>query len=205
MLLQVGRAHGQHRLWAAAALLLAGLGVLAAGCGGGAKKPSVASIGPTTAATTTTGGGSSGGPGKPNTAAFVKFAHCMQAHGVQVNIQTSNGGKGIGIRVGGPGSSGPSPAQMQKAQQACQKLLPGGGPKAATPAQQAEQRKNLLKLAQCMRKHGYPNFPDPDSQGGLDLNGSNIDPRSSQFQTAMQACSPGGKGFFRISSGGPKP
>lgn len=186
-------------------MLLAGLGVAAAGCGGGPKKPSVASLGPTTAATTTTttGGGSSGGPPKPNTAALVRFQHCMQAHGVPVSIQA--GGRGISIRVGGPGSAGPGASQMQKAQQACQKLLPGGGPKAATPAQQAEQRQNLLKLAQCMRKHGYPNFPDPDSQGGLDLNSSNIDPRSSQFQTAMQACAPGGKGgFVRISAGGPK-
>jgi hypothetical protein len=203
LLLHVARALGQHRL--AAALLLAGLGVLAAGCGGGGKKPSVASLGPTTAATTTTGGGSSGGPARSNTAALVKFQHCMQAHGVQVNVQTGNGGKNISIGVGGPGSAGPSPALMQKAQEACQKLLPGGGPKPATPAQQAEQRQNMLKLAQCMRKHGFPNFPDPDSQGGLDLNASNIDPGSSRFQTAMQACSPGGKGFVRISTPVPKP
>ena len=96
------------------------------------------------------------------------------------------------------------PAQLQRAQEACQKYLPGGGPQALTPAQKAQMRQSELQIAQCMRKHGYPNFPDPDSQGVLDL--PNIDPSSSQFQTAMQACRPsGGKGNIgiRIRAGGP--
>ena len=43
-----------------------------------------------------------------------------------------------------------------------------------------------------MRTHGYPSFPDPDSQGAFDFNGSSsIDPNSSQFQAAMSACRPG--------------
>jgi hypothetical protein len=41
----------------------------------------------------------------------------------------------------------------------------------------------------CMRKHGVPNFPDPDSKGGLTLNGSTgLDPSSPQFRAAQQAC-----------------
>jgi hypothetical protein len=43
-----------------------------------------------------------------------------------------------------------------------------------------------------MRKHGYPNFPDPDSQGTFDFTGaSSVDLSSPQFQSAMSACRPG--------------
>src|SRR5262249_60439694 len=41
----------------------------------------------------------------------------------------------------------------------------------------------------CMRRHGVPNFPDPDSQGRLLFNsGSGINPRSPQFRAAQRAC-----------------
>jgi hypothetical protein len=45
-----------------------------------------------------------------------------------------------------------------------------------------------LQLADCMRAHGVPNFPDPGSDGSLDIGGSGIDPQSSAFQRAHQAC-----------------
>lgn len=40
----------------------------------------------------------------------------------------------------------------------------GGGSPAATTAVSANYQK-ALTYAQCMRSHGMPNFPDPDSQG----------------------------------------
>jgi hypothetical protein len=50
--------------------------------------------------------------------------------------------------------------------------------------------------AECMRKHGVPNFPDPDSQGrfkifsGRGRNGqkTGVDVNSPQFREAQQAC-----------------
>ena len=43
-----------------------------------------------------------------------------------------------------------------------------------------------------MRTHGYPGFPDPNSQGAFDFGGaSGVDPNSAQFQAAMTACHPG--------------
>jgi hypothetical protein len=55
-----------------------------------------------------------------------------------------------------------------------------------------------LKLARCMRAHGVPNFPDPSSAGGINIQqGSGIDPQSPAFQAAQQACRkviPGGAG-----------
>jgi hypothetical protein len=126
----------------------------------------------------------------------------MQQHGIQA--QLGQGGHGISISGADPSSS-----QMQRAQTACSKLLPGGGPKALTPAQQAQMIRQLVELASCMRKHGFPNFPDPDGQGGFDLSqASGIDPGSPKFQQAMTTCQPGGNGHLRIGirvSGGPGP
>jgi hypothetical protein len=50
--------------------------------------------------------------------------------------------------------------------------------------------KNIAQFASCMRTHGVPNFPDPDSHGDLSITpSSGIDPSSPQFQSAQRACS----------------
>ena len=48
-----------------------------------------------------------------------------------------------------------------------------------------------LAYAQCMRAHGVPDFPDPNSQGGFALQGgpnSDLGPNSSAFQQANEDC-----------------
>jgi len=46
----------------------------------------------------------------------------------------------------------------------------------------------------CMRSHGVPNFPDPNSQGGISIKassgsgGSGIDPNSPQYLAAQKDC-----------------
>jgi hypothetical protein len=90
----------------------------------------------------------------------------------------------------------PASAQFQHAQQTCQKLLPNHGQ--PTPAQQALERSSALALSACMRKHGEPNFPDPQFGSGGRVaikigSGAGIDPGSPQFQAAQQACQ--GKNF----------
>lgn len=46
-----------------------------------------------------------------------------------------------------------------------------------------------LVLAQCMRVHGAPSFPDPRPGGGIDITpGSGLDPQSPAFRAAEQAC-----------------
>lgn len=190
-----------------AAAGLAALGVLAAGCGGGGKSPSVASLGTASTTTTTTpsAGPSGGGPvgGKGNPQDLVKFQNCMQKHHVNVQVD-AGGGK---VSIGGDGIDPNSP-QFQAAQQACRKYLPGGGPKALTPAQQAQQVQLMRKLSQCMRKNGVPDFPDPGSDGTFSLNKSgDLNPSSTSFQHAMQTCQSQlkGQGPMRIGirAGGP--
>ena len=46
-----------------------------------------------------------------------------------------------------------------------------------------------LAWAQCMRKHGAPDFPDPDSVGSFPRSAlSKLDANSPQFQAAMRDC-----------------
>ena len=172
------------------AMFVAGLATLAAllaGCAGGKRPAGVASLGPSTTTTTQTSSGTGPASGSPgNASSFVAFVDCMQKHGIQA--QLGQGGKGVQISGGDPNSS-----RFAEAQKTCQKLLPGGGPKPLTPAEQAENVRELVKLAACMRTHGYPTFPDPSSQGVFNLSASNgVDPNSSQFQSAMNTCSPKG-------------
>jgi hypothetical protein len=62
-----------------------------------------------------------------------------------------------------------------------------------------DDTKILMAYGTCMRKHGVPNFPDPKATAsGYHLvmgSESGIDPHSSQFKNAQQACKtllPGG-------------
>ena len=65
---------------------------------------------------------------------------------------------------------------------------------AAQSTSKATNYVDAVAYAQCMRTHGVPNMPDPDSNGnflfkGGVLNGvRGIDPNSSQYQKADKAC-----------------
>jgi hypothetical protein len=62
-------------------------------------------------------------------------------------------------------------------------LLPGGN---ITPAQEAEEVAEGVKLASCMRSRGFPGFPDPNAQDDFILNG--LDTSSPQFQSTVDLC-----------------
>jgi hypothetical protein len=92
-----------------------------------------------------------------------------------------------------------SPA-FKRAQQACQRLLPG----ALSPGQaSAQDTAKLLALARCMRAHGVTGFPDPIKSaptspagfsvifgrpGALLAIPKAIDPRAPAFRRAAAAC-----------------
>ncbi|CAA9294541.1 MAG: hypothetical protein AVDCRST_MAG77-5055 [uncultured Chloroflexi bacterium] len=56
----------------------------------------------------------------------------------------------------------------------------------------AAARAQGVKFAECMRKNGVREFPDPDASGQLTIdaiaNGSSLDTSSPAFQTAIAAC-----------------
>jgi hypothetical protein len=199
---------------ALAAAVLASLGLLVAGCGGGKPGASVANLGTTTtagtgtAANTTPGSSAAGGAQGPSGGtrmvmsggdvhAMTRFAACMRKHGVP-NFPDPNAQGQISISSGA--GLDPGSAAFQHARQACEKELPNRG--VPTPAQQAQARQQALAFSSCMRKNGVPSFPDPQFGAGGKVSirigsGAGIDPQSPQFQHAQQVCqkdAPFGKG-----------
>jgi hypothetical protein len=187
---------------AAALVVLAGGALAAAGCGASAS-PSVAQAAQTTDATTTSQPAS-------QTANPAAYSRCMRKHGVpNFPDPDSEGHLRLTFRRGAGGrTSGvdPSSPLFRKAQQACQKLAPNGG-KVSTK-QQAADLKAMLKFAACMRSHGVPKFPDPQSAsggGGILMKmqpGQGLDPASPVFQAAQKACQKLAPGMFQA---GPPP
>ena len=67
----------------------------------------------------------------------------------------------------------------------------GSATPTVTTSPTGSTRDQALAYSQCMRAHGILDFPDPDGNGGLRLQarpGSDLDPNSSRFKAAEQAC-----------------
>lgn len=178
----LGSVRGRALLLVIGVMLLA---FAAAGCGG-SKAPSVASLGTTSAGTAT----STSGAGAAK-ASQSSFATCMTSHGFAATIGSAANASSGTISIAGVMFNGvdPNSPQFQSAMQACHTLLPGGGPPALTPAQQAEQAKALASFAACMRKHGVASFPDPNGQGKFPFGSlQQLNMSSTLFQTANKAC-----------------
>jgi hypothetical protein len=128
------------------------------------------------------GGGS---PASTQQNVAVAFAQCMRATGVSNYPDPDSSGQfakeslqqlGVGI------------ATFQSAQSACRHLLPNGG-SGPTAAQVQQVRALSLRFAQCVRAHGVPGFPDPDSTGRIpDPATVGINQGSPKFEAANQAC-----------------
>lgn len=159
---------------------LAALALGVAGCGGGSSKS-----------------GSASGGGNSDSTKQVQYAQCMRKNGVPSFPDPVNGQFNLQVTPGG--SLDPTTPQWKAAQQACKSLEPPGLQSGS--AQNNQQQSQALKFAACMREHGVPDFPDPQSQGGgIVIGGGNVDPNSPQFQSALTACrklQPGG-----VSGGG---
>ncbi len=143
----------------------------------------------------------------------IEFANCVRAHGVP-NFPDPTGDSGGGLRIqqsqtSGSGSSMTvngvpvSAPAFQAAQTVCQKYLPRPHP--VTDQQIANLRKAALEMADCMRAHGVPNFPDPIVQRapgggvgvGISATGGGPSPKSPAFLGAQKLCAP----LLRIGGG----
>ena len=87
---------------------------------------------------------------------------------------------------------------LRSAERACKAYLPpAGGP---PPKVRAQQLRQELAFARCMRAHGVPNFPDPSSSaGGPSGPPAGIDPQSPAFRSAARVCGAGGSGNIAIA------
>jgi hypothetical protein len=168
-----GREPGPRPTWprrarvAAVITVTAAAALLAAACSG-----SPSSTGPS---------GSPNAGGSANSQALA-YTQCMRAHGVpDFPDPTSNGQiPKQEIRQLEVGAS-----RLQAAGSACQNLLPAG----QAPLTAQEQR-DYLKAAACMRSHGITNFPDPVFPGGrvhFPIP-AGIDTSSTQFTQARRSC-----------------
>jgi hypothetical protein len=197
-----------HRTVAAALLsaALGGLGLLAAGCGGGSG-PGVAAIGTTAATTDTTAPSQSQAPsGSSKEQAAFAFSKCMRANGVPKFPDPQTSGNAMRVSIGPGTGIDPNSPTFKAAQQKCQKLLPNGGQ--PSPQQIAKAEKQALDFSKCMRSHGVPKFPDPQfsTNGGFGVRigarGSGLDPSSPTFQHAQQACAKNLPGLIKTQPPG---
>lgn len=161
--------------------LLMALAVTLAACGGGSSTSDPS----TTSGAASSGGSSSSGASNSLEQQALKYAQCMRSHGV-TNYADPTPGKSVGIGQSGIDTNSPT---YQAAASACQKYQPTTGNN-ANQGPNSQVQSQQLKFAECMRKHGVPNFPEGNSGGGQQsITNYGIDPNSPTFQAANRACS----------------
>ncbi|MGH2850651.1 MAG: hypothetical protein ACRDLP_08550 [Solirubrobacteraceae bacterium] len=170
------------RLLAAAALVS---GIVVAGCGGSSHGPSVATVGSTTTSTSTaastgtgttphshsattsrsstTAGGGAASSNPPSQASLdsqaLAYSRCMRANGVPAFPDPKAGG---GFEFQRSAELDPSSPVFIAAQAKCKTLSPLSGIAPGTQTHPTSQAlAQMVKVAECMRRHGVYNFPDP--------------------------------------------
>src|ERR1700722_11152470 len=181
----------RHAVRIAALALAAAVGLLLTACGS-SNSPEGASLTSTPAASSTVappssapsdGGPAAGAGGQQISVAIggvtVAYSQCMRSHGV-ANFPDPDADGKVSISSTNGSALDPRSASFQAAQKDCAKYLPNGGTPNAS--QQAQDRAQTLKFSQCMRSHGVPNFPDPNSDGSISIDSSSgIDPQPASF------------------------
>jgi hypothetical protein len=187
------------RLLTTAAILSVMLAL--AGCGG-SSSPGIAHLASRKGASSASSG--SDGSSQESTSspeqAALAYAKCMRSNGVP-SFPDPKAGGGF-LFHGSPGLIS-SPA-FKAAQAKCHKLLPPGPGSGPPPS--AQTLAHFLKVAQCMRKNGVYDFPDPrtsvppnpfgsggagvisDIEGVILVFPSTIDQQSPAFERAAAAC-----------------
>jgi hypothetical protein len=96
-------------------------------------------------------------------AGALSFADCMRSNGVTNYPDPSgNGGSHLTSNIN------PNSPTFLSAFRACQKDAPTG--QVGPPAPSAAELRIALAFAQCMRKNGFPQFPDPLAMVPLQAN-----------------------------------
>jgi hypothetical protein len=188
-------------LLTAAALLS---GALMTGCGGSSPSPTVARLGSTTTAGSTAAGGGAASSGQSSPSALdsdaLAYAKCMRASGVPSFPDPQAGG---GFLFHASAGMSPSSPVFKAAQAQCRHFMPPGPGSGPPPSPQTLA--HFLRVAQCMRKHGVYDFPDPrtsvpsnplgsgtgvisDIEGVILIFPSTIDQQSPVFTQAAAVC-----------------
>jgi hypothetical protein len=127
-----------------------------------------------------------------------EFANCLRSHGVPrvPDPQVDDNGQATW--------PGRSDAEMQRGQQivgnACDSILQKLPPQAQPHANNQIGTQDLATLrrwAQCMRAHGLPDFPDPNSDGIFTLPDRYASGGKAMLKPAQDACKDIYNGSFR--------
>jgi hypothetical protein len=132
---------------------IAALSLLLAGCGSNSTVPASAS------------GSASQATGVQSQNQAVRFASCMQTHGVP-NFPSAAEPHAFKNALN-PSSPGAQSHAFESAFTTCRHLLPNGGVPPAASQRSPAQIAAFLAFARCIRSHGFPTFPDPSSTGEL--------------------------------------
>jgi hypothetical protein len=113
----------------------------------------------------------------------IKFSQCMREHGLPWFPDPDPDSGGLKMKM----PKGQDKAKVDAAMEACKKLTPNGGEPVKMDPQAIEQARQMAK---CMRENGVPNFPDPDANGQIRVDGNKlgIDPEDPKFAAADKAC-----------------
>jgi hypothetical protein len=114
--------------------------------------------------------------------ANIAFSQCMRTHGVP-NFPDPQPGSNFSLS--GPLTGPAADTTSGKATLACEHLLPNGS--ASDSGVSTQELDEGVALAQCLRSHGEPAFPDPTVvNGGLSFDFTGVN--TSQFKAAVSAC-----------------
>jgi hypothetical protein len=128
--------------------------------------------------------GSQTAGGSANSSSAVAYSRCVRAHGVPDFPDPDSSGqipKEAAVRA----LRKVSDSRAKAATYACADLNPHNS-SGSQPTASAQTIAERLSFSRCMRGHGVPNFPDPNSTGDYDLHG--IDPQSPVVKSAALTC-----------------
>jgi hypothetical protein len=167
------------------ALPLAVSAVAVVGCGGSSSTPRVAAASSPPAHAT----GSGNSTGAPSLTRLIHTAaQCIRDHGIP-NFPDPTVDTHGHIQYDQQIINNLPAAVTQTVQQACRSQINAAesAANAAQPPATPQEIQQATRFAQCMRQHGYPNFPDPNSQGNYNVTNPNDVPVSKN-DPAFQAC-----------------
>jgi hypothetical protein len=131
----------------------------------------------------TGGGGTASTTESATYRANIAFAQCMRTHGVP---NFPDPGPSSNFQVSGAPVGAAAATPSGKAYNTCAHLLPNGSSSNNGQVTTQELSEGVT-LAQCLRTHGEPSFPDPTVVNGS-LNFAFTGVNSPQFQAAVNAC-----------------
>ncbi|GAA3214067.1 hypothetical protein ACFO1B_12955 [Dactylosporangium siamense] len=176
----------RHRI---AIVLLAAVGILSA-CGGGKADPAASQ----TAAAMS----------DDQIMTLVRqYGQCMRDHGV-ARFRDGTLEDGRLTRAGAPDGS-VTEEQMRVATEACEHIsaqLPASV-LAPEPPPSAAKLEQMTRFSECVRQHGLPDWPDPDSRGAFKVTDPTV-VKSDKFQAAQAACKEHYDGGIKLNGGSKK-